>query len=108
MFVHINGDLLMNEDKFLKCIVDQHRRQILECLGNSEKCVNEIIDITNLEQTLVSFHLKSLKNCGLINCRRNGKNILYRINHPAIIDILNFIKERSSEITDLTKCESCE
>ena len=98
----------MNDEKFLKCIVDKHRRQIVECLGNNEKCVNEIIELTNLEQTLVSFHLKSLKNCGLINCRRDGKKIMYRTSHPAVIDILNFIKERSSEIPDLTKCEECE
>ena len=97
----------MNEEKFLKCITDKHRRQIVEYLGNSEKCVNEIIDLTNLEQTLVSFHLKTLKNCGLINSRRDGKKIMYRISHPAVIDILNFIKERSSEIPDLTKCEEC-
>jgi len=98
----------MKEEKFLKCIVDKHRRQIVECLGNSEKCVNEIIELTNLEQTLVSFHLKALKNCGLVKNRRNGKKIMYKISHPEILNILNFIKDRSSEITDLNPGEECE
>lgn len=98
----------MKVEKFLKCIVDQNRRQIVDCLGNSEKCVNEIIDQTHLEQTLVSFHLKALKNCGLIECRREGKKILYKISHPQILNILNYIKEQSSKITDLTQGEECE
>jgi ArsR family transcriptional regulator len=97
----------MDEAKFLKCMVDEHRRQIIACLGTGEKCVNEIIDITNLEQTLVSFHLKALKNCGLINCRRDGQKIIYKVSNPVIIDILNFIKEHSSEIPELNKGEEC-
>ena len=98
----------MNEEKFLKCIVDNNRRRILECLGSSEKCVNEIIELTNLEQTLVSFHLKALRNCGLIKSRREGKKIMYKISHHRTIDALKFIKELSSEIKELSENDECE
>jgi len=98
----------MNEEKFLKCIVDNNRRRILECLGSSEKCVNEIVELTNLEQTLVSFHLKALRKCGLVKSRREKKKMMYRISHQRIIDALKFIKEVSSEIKVWKDSDECE
>lgn len=98
----------MNEEKFLKCIVDNNRRRILKCLGSSEKCVNDIIELTNLEQTLVSFHLKALRNCGLVKNRRKGKKIMYKISNQGIINVLDSIKELSSEIKELSESDECE
>ena len=98
----------MNEEKFLKCIADNNRRRILNCLGNSEKCVNDIIELTNLEQTLVSFHLKALRNCGLVKSRREGKKIMYKISHRGIINLLDSIKELSTETKELNESDKCE
>jgi len=98
----------MDEEKFLKCVVDKHRRQILECIGTGEMSVNEIINHTKLEQTLVSFHLKALKNCGLVKNRRDGQKIMYKISHPGILNCLNYIKKQSLNITDLTPGKECE
>lgn len=98
----------MNEGKFLKCIVDDNRRQILNCLGDSEICVNEIIKLTNLEQTLVSFHLRTLRSCGLVKSRREGKKIMYKISNQRIINLLDSIKELSTETKELRKCGECE
>ena len=97
----------MNEERFLKCIVDNNRRQIIWCLSTREMCVNEIIEKLNLEQTLVSFHLKALRNCGLVSSRREGKKSIYRIIDKGIIDILNTINELSKRINDEEKCDEC-
>lgn len=70
-------------------------------------CVNEIIEKLNLEQTLVSFHLKALRNCGLVSSRREGKKSIYRIIDKGIIDILNTINELSKRINDEEKCDEC-
>ena len=95
------------EEKFLKCIADNNRRLILWCLDSGEKCVNDIIELTNLEQTLVSFHLKALRGCGLIKRRRDGKKIMYRIGHQDVMSILKYIREASSEIKELSLCDEC-
>ena len=95
----------MSEERFLKCIADNNRRRILWCLGSSEKCVNDVIELTNLEQTLVSFHLKSLRKCGLVKSRRDGKKIMYKVSHQGVINTLKFIKEVSSEIKELSSCD---
>ena len=96
----------MDDEKFLKCIVDNNRRQILKCLGSSELCVNDIIKTTHLEQTLVSFHLKALKNCGLVRSRRDGKNIMYSVTDLEILNVLNLVKDLASKIK--IECESNE
>ena len=98
----------MNEERFLKCIVDNNRRQIIWCLGSREMCVNEIIEKINLEQTLVSFHLKALRNCGLVSCRREGKKMIYRIKDEGIIDILRVINDLSKRINEEGKCDECD
>ncbi len=95
------------EEIFLKCVADNNRRLILWCLDSSEKCVNDIIELTNLEQTLVSFHLKSLRRCGLVKRRRDGKKIMYRVSHQGIISVLKSIREVSSEIKELGLCDEC-
>ncbi|MFC1787256.1 ArsR/SmtB family transcription factor [Halobacteriota archaeon] len=95
------------EERFLKCIADNNRRQILWCLDSREMCVNDIIEQTNLEQTLVSFHLKALRGCGLVKSRRDGKKIMYQVTHKGVINTLKFVKEVSSEIKELSICVKC-
>ena len=90
----------MDDEKFLKCIVDNNRRIILNCLGDEELCVNDIIERTGLEQTLVSFHLKKLKGCGLVVNRRDGKKVFYSMSDPEVGKLLNSIKSLSSGIKD--------
>ena len=107
MVVNLSEDYRI-EERFLKCIADNNRRKILWCLGSSEMCVNDIIEQTNLEQTLVSFHLKALKKCGLVKSRRDGKKIIYKVTHQGVINTLKFIKEVSSEIKELSLCVKCE
>ena len=86
----------MKTDKFLKCIADNNRRNILKFLDTKEKCVCEIINHLGLEQSLVSHHLQKLKDCGLVKCRQDGKNIYYTFHysfkrHTKIIHQIQFI-----------------
>jgi ArsR family transcriptional regulator len=81
---------------------------ILETINDSELCVNDIINNTGLEQTLVSFHLKALKNCGLVINRRDGKKVMYSVSNKNILNILQSIKTLVADIEDLPECSTCE
>ncbi len=59
-------------EKFLKLIGDSSRLKILYGIGTGEKTVSEIIAATGLAQTLVSFHLKLLRERGIVDLTRNG------------------------------------
>lgn len=98
----------MKEDRFLKCIVDGNRRKILRSMEKGELCVNEIIGATELEQTLVSFHLKALRGCGLVSKRRDGKRIVYNVSHPEILETLKDIAALSSRIDGPGVSDDCE
>jgi ArsR family transcriptional regulator len=95
----------MTEERFLKCIVDTNRRRILTVLGNSEMCVTDLVEKANIEQSLVSHHLASLRNCKLVDSRKDGKKVLYRVSSPKITDLLNRIKDVSESVSPMGQCD---
>ena len=80
-------------DHLYECLSNVNRRKILYCIGEEEKCVNEISECLDLEQSLTSHHLKDLYDCGLIEKKRKGKRIYYKVSEPEIIEILEKGKE---------------
>lgn len=71
---------LKSISEILTIISQENRLQII-CLLNKEGelCVCKITEILNLKQNLASHHLNLLKNIGLLNTRREGKNIFYEL-----------------------------
>ena len=78
-------------------ISDPSRLKILWLLCHCELCVNNIAIAVNMSAPAVSHHLKLLKQLGLIDSKRIGKEIYYTISnteeaelvHKSIDDILN-------------------
>jgi DNA-binding transcriptional ArsR family regulator len=65
-------------------IAESRRRDILVFLAGSERPVGEIVDELGLGQPSVSKHLKVLRDVGLVEVRRDGRQMLYRTNADAI------------------------
>ncbi|MBV9887402.1 MAG: helix-turn-helix transcriptional regulator [Acidobacteria bacterium] len=65
-------------------VAEPRRRDILNYLALQERSVNEIVDSLSMEQPSVSKHLRVLKDVGLVNVRRDGRNMFYRTNAEAI------------------------
>ena len=65
-------------------IAESRRRDILVLLAGSERPVGEIVDALGMGQPSVSKHLKVLRDVGLVDVRRNGRQMLYRTNAEAI------------------------
>ncbi len=53
-------------------------------LAGSERPVGDIVDALGLGQPSVSKHLKVLRDVGLVDVRRDGRQMLYRTNADAI------------------------
>ena len=70
--------------EFLKIINEPNRLKILCYLRGGEKCVCEIWENLKLPQNLTSHHLKTLKDFGLINCRKEGRKFIYSSNKKNI------------------------
>ncbi len=88
-----DGDNLCALADFLKIISEPSRLRII-CLleKKSEQCVCEIQDFLQLPQNLVSHHLKTLKDFGLLKTRKDGLKIYYSLDrgelakHKKILD----------------------
>ncbi len=87
-------------DRLYKCLSNSNRRKIIYCIGKQARCVNEISECLNLEQSLVSHHLKELVECGLIEKERDGKKIYYQISKPTVLEMLEKGKELGDELEE--------
>jgi ubiquinone/menaquinone biosynthesis C-methylase UbiE len=68
--------------KILRVVADPNRLRILLLLRNEELSVAELQEILVMGQSTLSTHLSQLKQAGLVEDRRTGKNNLYRLGPP--------------------------
>jgi DNA-binding transcriptional ArsR family regulator len=78
--------LHMIADRF-KVLAEPMRLKILHTLWDGELTVGEIITATNALQANVSKHLGILQQAGLVNRRRDGLNVCYRICDETVFEL---------------------
>ncbi len=74
--------------RFFGLLRDTNRLKILFAIGKDRKSVSEIMAETSLPQTLVSFHLRPLRESGILTTERRGAFIYYSLSEPNLIDLL--------------------
>jgi len=74
-----------------KALSDETRLRIVKLLEEGELCVCHIVAAVNMSQSKVSFHLKVLKDSGLVRDRREGKWMHYRLNESDLFKRLIFL-----------------
>ncbi len=67
----------------LKFLGDKNRLRILSTLARAETCVCDLIDQLGLPQPLVSYHLRKLRDAGLVRGRRRAQWIYYSLDPEA-------------------------
>jgi ArsR family transcriptional regulator len=80
------------QGEFLKAIAHPTRLVILEILRDGEQCVCHMEATLKLRQAYISQQLMILKQAGLVEPRRDGLNLYYRVVKPevfAVLDSLN-------------------
>ncbi|HYG75727.1 MAG TPA: metalloregulator ArsR/SmtB family transcription factor [Planctomycetota bacterium] len=63
----------------LKAIADETRLAVLQQLMRGPRHVGEMNEALSIEQSLLSHHLKILRDSGLVTAERDGKAVLYRL-----------------------------
>jgi ArsR family transcriptional regulator, arsenate/arsenite/antimonite-responsive transcriptional repressor len=72
---------------------DETRLEILDMLRGGERCVCELQDKLDAAQSRLSFHLRVLKEAGLVSDRREGRWSYYRITPEALAEVHDFTVE---------------
>ena len=70
-----------------RALGDETRLRILHLLMGSEVCVCDLAGQLDITQPLLSFHLKTLRDAGLVQARREGRWMHYSID-PAVLEAL--------------------
>lgn len=65
--------------ELLKVLADETRLAVMEQLLGGPRHVGEINETLGVEQSLLSHHLKVLRDAGLVTAERDGKQVLYRL-----------------------------
>lgn len=75
--------------KLFKTLMHPARLAILEILREGEECVCHMETILGLRQAYISQQLAVLREAGLVQDRRDGWNIFYRVTRPEVYDVLD-------------------
>ena len=74
-----------------KALAEPRRLAILSALQSGEKSVGELAEATGRPQPNVSQHLASLTHAGLVEARRDGTRVFYRIADPTVLRICDAV-----------------
>src|SRR5687767_10404646 len=68
----------------IKAMANPHRLEVVDLLGQGEKSVEEIANETSMSIANTSQHLQVLKAANLVEIRREGNFIHYKLTHDEI------------------------
>jgi ArsR family transcriptional regulator len=94
--------------RWFHALADETRLRIIDCLLECEQCVCDLTDALQTGQSRLSFHLKILKEAGILKDRREGRWIYYSLSEEAldqIGDLLESLKHKGHKRRQATCCE---
>jgi len=75
--------------ELFKLLAEPNRLRILCSLGLECRPVTDVIEATGLSQTNVSFHLRILREAGLVRPERRGPFVYYCLPDPNLLKLLD-------------------
>src|SRR6185503_16869081 len=87
-----------------KALSSPHRLEVLELLGQSERTVESLAGELGASVANVSQHLQALRQAALVESRKQGLFVYYRLADPAISDLLRALRTVSERrLADLDR-----
>jgi ArsR family transcriptional regulator len=78
-----------------RALGDPNRLAILVALsdGGSERTVSDVASCCPVDLSVVSRHLRTLRDAGVVEARKQGKEVLYRVRFDALVGILRSLAD---------------
>lgn len=96
--------IIEDQARFLRCIGEPTRLQILKLLAESERCVGVLTRLLNKEQSLISHHLRALKECNIVTERQEGQKVYYKLTDARLAGLIIDCEALMNELL-LRKCK---
>lgn len=81
---------------------DETRLAIVQRLRSGEHCVCDLTDLLDAAQSRLSFHLKVLKDAGLVTDRKQGRWVHYSLNRETFAELQSLLGEMKPSARRLT------
>ena len=91
---------LAEQAQLFHALSDPRRLAILAVLRHGERCVCDLQQDLGLAQSLLSFHLRTLREAGLVIVRRSGRWAHYSLSLPALEQVGEVIAELRQPVDD--------
>lgn len=85
-------EIYEQETKLYKALMHPARLAILDLLRDGEQCVCHMEAVFGYRQAYISQQLMVLKEAGLVQMRREGLNIFYRVTRPEIFGVMDAMR----------------
>ena len=93
--------------QLLKALADPIRLDVIHALAQGERCVCDLTGELNLSQSKLSFHLRVLREAGLLTDRQSGRWIYYRLQPDALAALEAWLAELRRHCSEsATPCPS--
>ena len=92
---------------FFNTLANTTRLNILYALRKGEQSVNDIVERTGYEQSLVSHNLKLLRRCKFVTMRIKGKQRIYKVNQETIEPLFKLVDKHRHSFCGDDACEVC-
>ena len=87
-----------------KALGNGNRLELLEFLAQGERSVDELAKVSGLSVANTSQHLQLLRQSGLVNSRKDGLKVYYRISNDDVLELLNKLRQVAErELADVGK-----
>jgi ArsR family transcriptional regulator, arsenate/arsenite/antimonite-responsive transcriptional repressor len=86
---------------------DETRLAIVKRLAGGERCVCDLQDLLDAAQSRLSYHLKTLKDAGLISDRRDGRWVHYSLVPGALEAVGGFVSELEAAAQEWHATNGC-
>jgi DNA-binding transcriptional ArsR family regulator len=90
----MSGEAMGMVANYFKLLAEPLRLHLLQALRRDERSVQELVDMLNCSQANVSKHLKLLHEGGLLDRRKDGLHVYYRVSDPLIDTICDLVCNR--------------
>ena len=87
-----------------KAFGDENRIRILKLLGSEEKCACRLLAQMHISQPTLSHHMKILCDSGIVQGRKEGKWMHYRIRPEGLQEIRDFLQALENSPTEAKSC----
>ena len=93
----MNRSLFDIQAEFCKSMASSSRLQIMHALREQPMRVADIAQATHLSQSVVSRQLGILRNIGVVNCHRQGNEMIYQLTDDTIGKLCDLVRQFLSD-----------